>query len=469
MDRSISLRSKVVAIGLFLGILLVMAPTMMLAAAEPNGTPAGEFADEAAQPSDVISPINTKGLDMAGEKFSNSIENFENSASRYLGEWVNHKAFADISWIKLLFCILLLLMVMVIERLLRFLLQRKIETIPTIAGVISWLRMLLQALIKPLSLFIYIYGCYGAVSPLFAHFTTAEGVNLVIAVAKRLADIGGTVALFWFLYRLVSLLDTRLMRWAESTESTIDNMLAPLVGKTLRVFIVVVGGMMVLQNLTGVQIGPLLASLGIGGLAVALAAKDSIANFFGTLTILFDKPFQVGERIVIDSYDGTVENVGFRSTRIRLLSGHLVTIPNEKVVNSALENIGRRPNIRWLNNFGLTYDTPAEKVTEAVEIVRSILENHEGMHPDWPPRVFFNGFNDWSLNILVVAWYHPPDWWAFQEWVQATCLEIKRQFESAGIDFAFPSRTLYLANEDKRQLKLKIIGEEAPFASPPDA
>ncbi|MBW2603747.1 MAG: mechanosensitive ion channel family protein [Deltaproteobacteria bacterium] len=210
------------------------------------------------------------------------------------------------------------------------------------------------------------------------------------------------------------------------------------------------------------KIGPLLASLGIGGLAVALAAKDSIANFFGTLTILFDKPFQVGQRITIDQYDGTVENVGFRSTRIRTLTGHLVTIPNEKLVNSSVENIGERPHIRWLTNIGITYDTPPEKVEKAVQIIREILENHEGMKEDFPPRVFFNGFNDWSLNIMVVVWYHPPNYWDYQEWLQKVCLEIMRRFEAEDIDFAFPSRTIYLANDDKRRLKLKMLkGEQS--------
>jgi MscS family membrane protein len=192
-------------------------------------------------------------------------------------------------------------------------------------------------------------------------------------VAQRTADIAGTVAIVWFLYNLVQLLDARLKRWAISTSSDIDEIIVPLVGKSLRVFIVVVGGMVVVKNLTGIEIGPLLASLGIGGLAVALAAKDSIANFFGTLTILFDKPFQVGERIVIDNYDGVVESVGFRSSRIRTLTGHLVTIPNEKLVNSTVENIGKRPHIRWLTNIGITYDTPPGKVEEAVRILETIL------------------------------------------------------------------------------------------------
>jgi MscS family membrane protein len=218
--------------------------------------------------------------------------------------------------------------------------------------------------------------------------------------------------------------------------------------------------MIIIQNLTGLKLGPLIASLGIGGLAVALAAKESIANFFGTLTILFDKPFQVGERIVIDNYDGVVESVGFRSTSIRTLTGHLVTIPNERVVNLTLENIGRRPYIRWLTNITITYDTPPDKVEKAVKIIENILDNHEGMNKNFPPRVFFNNFDDCSVNIMVVAWYHPPNYWDFQAWIQKTCLVIMREFEKEEIEFAFPTQTVYLANDEKRQLKLQLLSGE---------
>jgi MscS family membrane protein len=132
-------------------------------------------------------------------------------------------------------------------------------------------------------------------------------------------------------------------------------------------------------------------------------------------------------------------------------------VPNEKLVNTHVENIGRRPHIRWLTNIGITYDTPPDKVEKAVEIIQEVLKNHEGMKEDFPPRVAFNGFNDWSLNILVLAWYHPPDYWAYNAWLQKTCLEFMRRFKAEGIDFAFPSRTVYVANDDKRQLKLRLL------------
>ncbi len=400
--------------------------------------------------------LKEMAVDKAGQRIGKQIDKFSDAASLKLGKWIDTDIFSGITWLKLLFCLFLIFIVAMVERLIRWLINSTIRKIPSEEETIIWKQHFFEALTRPLSLFIWSYGIYGAFSPLYIHFALPDGRNLVHTVAQKAADIGGIVALFWLILLLVGILDVYLKRWAAATESTIDDMLVPIVGKTLRLFVIVIGGIIIVQNLTGLKIGPLLASLGIGGLAVALAAKDSIANFFGTLTILFDKPFQVGQRITIDKYDGTVENVGFRSTQIRTLTGHLVTIPNEKLVNSSVENIGERPHIRWLTNIGITYDTPPDKVEKAVQIIREILENHEGMQEDFPPRVFFNGFNDWSLNIMVIVWYHPPNYWDYQAWLQKTCLEIMRRFEAEDIDFAFPSQTVYVANDDKRQLKLMM-------------
>jgi len=388
------------------------------------------------------------------------MDNFTQQASSRIGGWINAKVFAGITWLKLILSLFLLFVVLLIERIVRLTIDRKRRKTEEEKEVKKIKHLILEAVAKPLSMFIWVYGIYIVLTPLFVHFQKPDGTNLVHTVAQKAADLGAAVAIVWFIFKLVSIVDFHLKKWAASTDNTIDDVLAPLAGKTLRVFIVIIGGLLITQNVTGVKIGPLLASLGIGGIAIALAAKDSIANFFGTLTILFDKPFQVGERILIDNYDGVVEDVGFRSTRIRTLTGHLVTIPNEKVVNSGLENIGKRPHIRWLTNITITYDTPPDRVEKAVSIIKEILDNHEGMHPDFPPRVYFNGFNDWSLNIMVIAWYHPANYWDMQEWLQRTCLEVLRRFNDEGIDFAFPSRTLYLANDDKRQLKLKMLKGE---------
>ena len=445
------------------GLILLLAwvtfalPEPALAQTESTQPPAVDQPQQQAVDEIEATELKPSRIDQAGEKVGQKIEQLGKKASNHIGGWINGKIYRDISWLKLLFCLLLVFLVVSFERAVRWLINRKIEAIPRLEGVISWTRLTLTALVRPLSLMIWVYGIYGALSPTYSHFQAPDGSNMVHLVLQKSAAIGGIVTLFWFIYQFVNVLDARLNQWAKGTESTIDDILVPLFGKTLRIFIIILGIVIAIQNLTGVEIGPLLASLGIGGIAIALAAKDSIANLFGTLTILLDKPFQVGDRIIIDSYDGTVEDVGFRSTRIRLLTGNLVTIPNEKVVNSGLENVAKRPNIRWLNNIGITYDTPPDKIEKAVAIIRGILADHEGMHPDFPPRAYFNGFNDWSLNILVVAWYHPPEWWDFQAWVQRTCLEITRQFNAEGIDFAFPTRTLHLVNDAKRQLKLELM------------
>lgn len=317
-----------------------------------------------------------------------------------------------------------------------------------VKGEDRWSTLLATAIAKPLSLFIRIYGIYWALSPIWGHFDPPDGHGLIHRTAGKAADIGGIIALFWFVYLFVNVIDLRIRRWASTTDSSINQMLVPLLGKTFRIFIIAIGSLMIVQNMTGIEIGPLIASLGIGGLAFALAGKDSIANFLGSLTILLDKPFQVGERIVIDNHDGFVENVGFRSTRIRTLTGHLVSIPNEKIINSTLENIGRREFIRWHTNLTLTYDTGPDKVEKAVEIIREVLDNHEGMRVSHPPRVNFNGFNDWSLNISVYAWYHPAVFWDFQNWLQKTCLTIMRRFQEEGIEFAFPTSTVHLFNQN---------------------
>ena len=448
---------------LLLGVALLLDLPCQASGQTAEGQQKGQVAASPESPTKTdATNVHMKKIDAAGERIGRGIESFSEKASHHVGSWIKAEVGFGISWLELVVFAFLLLIVVVVERILRWTIQAQIHRLPSDSQAISWKKLLFTSLSRPLSLFIWAYGIYAALSPLLVHFQTPEGPNLVRDIARKAADIAGSFAILWFIYRLVDVVDVQLRKWAAVSRSTIDDMLAPLVGRTLRVFIVMIGGIIIIQNVTGVKIGPLLASLGIGGLAIAFAAKDSIANFFGTVTILFDKPFQVGERIVIDNYDGVVESVGFRSSRLRTLAGHLVTIPNDRVVNSSVENIGLRPHIKWVTNIGITYDTPPEKAEKAVQIIRDLLENHEGIKEDFPPRVFFNGFNDWSLNIMVIAWYHPPDYWAYQAWLQKTCLEIMNRFQAEGIEFAFPSRTIYMANDDKRQLKLQLMGEKGP-------
>jgi len=150
----------------------------------------------------------------------------------------------------------------------------------------------------------------------------------------------------------------------------VDDMLVPVVRKALRVTIAIVAILLISETILGANVKSLLLSAGVGGIAVALAAKDTIANFFGSITIFADRPFQMGEMVKIGDCTGPVEEVGFRSTRIRTLKGHLVTVPNSVIANSMVENIGKRPFIRRVSNITITYDSGHSKAEKAVEIIK---------------------------------------------------------------------------------------------------
>lgn len=261
------------------------------------------------------------------------------------------------------------------------------------------------------------------------------------------------VTVTYVVYQLVALMDYWMKHLTSKTQTTLDDMMVPLVRKTLRTLIVLMGIVQIAQQLSDKPITSILAGLGVGGLAVALAAQDTIKNFFGSLVIFADHPFQLGDRIVVDSEDGTVEEVGMRSTRIRTLSGHLVTVPNGELANKMIRNISKRPYIKRVANITITYDTPPEKVERAVTILKEILDaQSEKMHPDFPTRVFFNDFNAASLNILVIYWFAPPEYWEFLEFDHAFNLEVLKRFNEEEIEFAFPTQTLYLAGDPNRPL-----------------
>jgi small-conductance mechanosensitive channel len=164
------------------------------------------------------------------------------------------------------------------------------------------------------------------------------------------------------------------------------------------------------QSLSDKPISALIAGLGLGGLAFALAAQDTIKNLFGSLVIFSDKPFGLGDRINYDGHDGTIEEVGLRSTRLRRLDGHQVTIPNGELANKSIHNIAKRPFIRRIFTIGVTYDTSPEKVKEAKAILEDILKDHEGLDPkgELLPRVYFSDFSASSLDFKCMYWYHPP-------------------------------------------------------------
>ena len=242
----------------------------------------------------------------------------------------------------------------------------------------------------------------------------------------------------------------------------------------------------------GFSLATLVAGASVSGLAVALAAQDTLRNIFGGIELSLDKPFEVGQRVMIKGYNGTIEGIGLRSTKIRTLTGHLVSIPNEDVAKIDIENIGKRSHIRRVFNITITYDTPPEKIRRAIGILQDILSvpeavaeqaprcyiqspdfregegvNEEPPHPnqainypDYPPRVYFDDLKADALNIVAFYWYHPPDYWEYLAHATWINTQIMDRFNAEGIDFAFPTQTLHLAGDDKRPLVLDQHGND---------
>ncbi len=232
-------------------------------------------------------------------------------------------------------------------------------------------------------------------------------------------------------------------RTAVGTDKSFDEQLFPIIRKSVKFFVVIIAVLVTAQNLK-IDITGAIASLSIGGLAIGLAAQDTLANLFGAVAVYMDKPFRIGDRIKVESVDGTVETIGLRSTRVSNLDGHHVAIPNKIMGNAIITNITRRPIIRTEMNIGLTYDTPVDKVKRATAILEEVFR----AHPKTGDLVIsFNKFNDWALNIFVVHVWSDADVKAHFAGMQELNLQIKARFDAEKIEFAFPTQTVHVKKD----------------------
>ena len=258
----------------------------------------------------------------------------------------------------------------------------------------------------------------------------SKGLHIIVAISIT--------------YVLLKVIDVFVGYWKQRSSSAedkvFDDQLLPIVRKSLKVFVVIVAVLFTSQNL-GLNITSLIASLSIGGLAIGLAAQDTLANLFGAVAVFVDKPFRVGDRIRLDAVEGDVETIGMRSTRVRTLDGHLVSIPNKTVGNATITNVAQRPNIRTVMNLGLTYDTPTDKVKRALQLLEEIYRA-EPMTKD--VVITFNKFADSALNIEVVHFWNATDQRAYLQGLQALNLRVKEAFDRESIAFAFPTHTIHV-------------------------
>ena len=199
-------------------------------------------------------------------------------------------------------------------------------------------------------------------------------------------------------------------------------------------------GLLALDNM-GIEVTALIAGLGVGGIAVALAVQNILGDIFCSLSIVLDRPFEVGDFVVVGDMAGTVENVGVKTTRIRSLGGEQLVFSNSDLVNSRLRNYKRMYERRIVFEFGVTYQTPAEKVEKIPGIVREIIEGLEDVRLD---RAHFKSYGDFALIFEVVFYVKRPEYNAYMDNQQAINLGLMRAFEKEGIEFAYPTQTLYV-------------------------
>ena len=244
----------------------------------------------------------------------------------------------------------------------------------------------------------------------------------------------------WLVARLAdALIEEYIVPITEKTESDLDDQLLPIFRKGLKIIIWTLGIVVGLNN-AGYDVGAVIAGLGIGGLAFALAAQDTVKNFFGGVMIFADKPFQVGERIQIGDIDGFVEEIGIRSTRIKTLAGRMVTVPNSMFSEDAIENIDKEPTRKIVLNLGLTYDTTAEQMQQAMQLLKDISASHIDKIEE-EVLVSFNAFGDFSLGILFI--YYIKKEADILDTQTAMNLDILKKFNAAGLEMAFPTQTVY--------------------------
>ena len=281
---------------------------------------------------------------------------------------------------------------------------------------------------------------------------TTIGLSLGLAdvrMSPALRELAGktllllfAVAVYWIAHNLVSLLEAWLKRISSTTSSVLDQQLVPLIGRLMRMLLLILAVLFLVDAVFERDIKAWLAGLGIAGLAVSLAAQDSLKNLFGSITILLDRPFRVGDQIVYAGYTGAIEEIGFRSTKVRTATGHLVTIPNSIIVNAPVENIGPRHSIRRTFNLTLSKHTPSERVQQAVRIVADILNKPPLGDPLCQaiagktelPRVLFSEIGADSLQIAVNYSFSPADHSQFMAHTQQVNLRILEEFEQAGIE-----------------------------------
>lgn len=298
--------------------------------------------------------------------------------------------------------------------------------------------ILVKSLVKPGGLACVIAGIYFAtlVLPI-----PSEPVNIRFFVDSLTKSAFICLIVWLCLILFEGVMDYWIVT-AKKSETKLDDQLVPVVKSSGKTFLILIGIVLFLQNM-GYSVSSLLAGLGLGGMAVALASKDTIANLFGSIVLFVDRPFHVGDWIEMDGIEGTVEEIGLRTTKIRTFANSLITTPNAIFTTTHINNWSLMKKRRIKMTIGVTYGTPVAKVEKAVEAIRKIINDDEKIRNDFY-LVNFDSFGAYSLDIFIYCFTVTTNWGDFLQAKQEFMLKIMSAFEEMGIEFAFPTQTIQL-------------------------
>ncbi|MCY3918219.1 MAG: mechanosensitive ion channel family protein [Chloroflexi bacterium] len=282
----------------------------------------------------------------------------------------------------------------------------------------------------------------GVAAVVLAGFPVLDFPADVEDVVSRVGSLIGAAALVLLGFRGVDIFTAVLRKRAAQTDTKMDDQLVPIIRTSLRVGVLALGGLFVLSNL-GVNVAALFAGVGLLGLGVALAAQDTVKNFFGGVTVFADKPFQIGDWIVVGGVEGTVEEVGLRSTRVRTFYNSIVTVPNYTFTDTNVDNMGARRWRRYSTTLGLSYSTTPEQMQAFVEGLRAIIRANPSMRTDFY-IVEFKEFGPSTLDVMLYCFIDAPNWNDEMRVRHVLNLDIVRLAERLRVEFAFPTQTLHL-------------------------
>jgi MscS family membrane protein len=293
--------------------------------------------------------------------------------------------------------------------------------------------MLIEVCEHPAIFLIFIIGFYIAYKTL----------TLTEAVEHTFFNIVLVMIIFnltWFFTRLIDgLIKYYLVPFSQKTQTDLDDALIPILRRLSKIILIFIAAIIVLDKF-GYNVASLVAGLGIGGLAVALAAQETLSNVFGGITILTDRPFTLGDRIKVSGNDGFVKEIGMRSTKITTLDGSELVVPNATIAKEVIENVTRERERRIRTVIGVVYETPTKKLEKFREIVKKIISEQEGV-VNGKCDVLFDEYADSSLNFVVVYWI--TELLKIPDIKSEVNFKIKEACEKEGIEFAYPTRVIY--------------------------